>query len=293
MRRIERLHPMTLFLTMLCAVLPAMFCLNPIVQLISCLGALLLYLSVRESGRKKEWLWLILFCTVIIVLQPVFHHNGKTVLFYVNQNRITLEAVVYGIVTAFMLAGILIWCKSLSLVMTSDRVVYLVGRISQKAALICSMALQFIPRFRRQMQKIREQQKLLGLYREATLIDRIRGELYIFSATVTWAFEHSMDTADSMQARGYGTGKRTWYTQYYMHASDYLLSVSAIFLTVWIFVAYANGELTVTYYPQIGMPILGAAGWLAYAAYLIVCLLLPGYCFSGTVHERIVRHKSI
>lgn len=293
MRRIERLHPMTLFLTMLCAVLPAMFCLNPIVQLISCLGALLLYLSVRESSRKKEWLWLILFCSVIIVLQPVFHHNGKTVLFYVNQNRITLEAVVYGIVTAFMLAGILIWCKSLSLVMTGDRVVYLVGRISQKAALICSMALQFIPRFRRQMQKIREQQKLLGLYREATLIDRIRGELYVFSATVTWAFEHSMDTADSMQARGYGTGKRTRYTQYRMHAVDYLLSVSAISLTVWIFVAYANGELTVTYYPQIGMPVPGAAGCLAYAAYLIVCLLLPGYCFSGTVHEWLIRHKSI
>ena len=279
--RLERLHPLTLFLNLCCVMILAMFCMNPWIQMISCLGAVVLYLQVRGSRRKREWIWMVLFFVVMMFIHPLFNHNGKTVLLYINGNRITVEAFFYGAVTALMMAGILIWCRSLSLLMTSDRIVYLFGRISPKAALLCSMTLRFVPMFRRQVGKTRESQRLLGLYKEDTLLDKLRAELYVFSAVVTWAFEHSMDTADSMQARGYGTGKRTQYTDYRMRSVDIALSMAGIAITVWICIMYAGGTLNVTYYPAIRMPHTGGKEALTYVLYAVQCLLLPGVQFFG------------
>lgn len=284
--RMERLHPLTLFLNLLYAMLPAMFCMNPWMQLISFVGALALYFQVREGARGKEWRWLVLFFVTVTVIHPLFSHNGKTVLFYVNGNRITLEACLFGAVTAFMMVGILIWCRSLSILMTGDRVVYLLGRISGKAALLCSMALRFVPMFRRQLVKTRQSQQLLGLYKEGTFLDKLQAELRIFSAVVTWAFEHSMDTADSMQARGYGNEKRTQYTNYRIRFVDVLLIGVGALLVTWIGIVYAGGSMTPTYYPVVSMPESGWKEGITYVVYAVLCLMLPCVQLVGKIRLR-------
>ena len=290
MRYIERLHPVTIALTILCAAFPAMVCMNPVLQILSGMGAWLLYVLLRKKEKRKLPFGFLLFFLLVIMLQMLFQHNGRTVLFYVNQNRITLEALIYGSVTALMLMSVLLWCKNLSILMTSDRMYCLIGRFSQKMALIFSMTLQFVPRFRRQMQKIRAQQRLLGLYGEKTLFDKVRAEAYVFLATVTWAFEHSMDTADSMQARGYGTGKRTQYTDYRMRRADWLLILAAVMMFALTMLSYAKGVMTVEYYPDFRMHKPGTASengilFAGYGAYLIQSLLLPGYVLIKTAVE--------
>lgn len=282
MRYLERLHPVTIALLILGAAFPAMFCMNPVMQLISGMGAGILYAVLRSEKKAGRIHIFLVFFLLIIVIQMLFHHNGKTVLFYVNQNRITLESLIYGGVTAWMLASVLLWCRNLSLLMTSDRMYCLIGRFSQKMALIFSMTLQFVPRFQRQMKKIRAQQRLLGLYGEKTLIDKIRAESIVFLATVTWAFEHSMDTADSMQARGYGTGKRTQYTEFRMRLWDWILSVAAVVLFAVTMVSYVGGDMAVEYYPGFRMQWISAAKdairmLSGYGAYLMLGMLLPGY----------------
>lgn len=291
MERIDRLHPITIFIYFICAILPAMFSMNPLMQIISVIGAVTLYLPLRTGRGMKDWLFLGMFSIVILVVHPLFNHNGKTVLFYLNGNRITFEAMMYAIVMACMMFGILLWCKSLSLVMTSDRIIYLFGRVSKKAALICAMVLRFVPMFHKQMTKTRESQKLLGLYRENSLIDKVRAELYLFSAMVTWSFEHSMDTADSMQARGYGSGKRTQYSQYKIRRVDIelivIMSVNMIMLLMWM----GAGVLEMTYYPIMIVPDLEITQMAAYAAYLVLCLLLPGYQLWGNMRKGIKQWK--
>lgn len=282
MRYLERLHPVTIALLILGAAFPAMFCMNPIMQLISGMGAGILYAVLRSKKKTGRPYTFLAFFLLVIVIQLLFNHNGKTVLFYVNQNRITLETLIYGGVTALMLASVLLWCRNLSLLMTSDRMYCLIGRFSQKMALIFSMTLQFVPRFHGQMKKIRAQQRLLGLYGEKTLIDRIRAESIVFLATVTWAFEHSMDTADSMQARGYGTGKRTQYTEFRMRLWDWILGVTAAALFTVTMVSYAGGDMAVEYYPGFRMQGITASPnafrmLSGYGAYLMLGMLLPGY----------------
>lgn len=86
---------------------------------------------------------------LVAVTNPLFSHNGVTPLFYLNGNPVTLEAFVYGAAIAVMVVGVMLWCRCYSAVMTSDKFLYLFGRAIPKLALVLSMALRFIPMFKR------------------------------------------------------------------------------------------------------------------------------------------------
>lgn len=61
-------------------------------------------------------------------VNTLFTHNGRTVLFYINGLRITLEAFCYGLAAAAMLSAIVIWFMSFNLVMSADKLIYLFGK---------------------------------------------------------------------------------------------------------------------------------------------------------------------
>lgn len=275
----DRLHPITIFVYFLGVLTVAMFARHPFLQVVSLAGSLILD-RMLATGRSKagEIVWRIVFFLGVMIVNPLVYHNGVTVLFYLNGARITLEAVIFGVVMAVTLAGVLNWCRCLTRFMTSDRLIYLMGRISPKAALICSMVLRFVPDYRRQAVQIRQVQQQLGLYGRGSLPEKIRGECRVFSAMVTWSFEHSVNTADSMQARGYGCGKRTVYHEYRITRRDVLLILSALGLSAGIIAIHVLDKIQVLYYPEIRMDHANPWVWTCMICYLLLCLLLPGYC---------------
>ena len=68
--------------------------------------------SVLLKGRKAmrfNCLVLLPVILITVLLNALNVHNGVTVLFYLNGNRITLEAIVFGCVQAVMLCSAMIW----------------------------------------------------------------------------------------------------------------------------------------------------------------------------------------
>ena len=98
------------------------------------------------------------------LVNPLFSHNGKTPLFFMNGNAVTLEAVAYGAAMGVMVAGVLLWCKCYSILMTSDKFVYLVGRAMPKLAVVLSSALRYVPALKRQAGKVQRTQRAMGWY---------------------------------------------------------------------------------------------------------------------------------
>jgi energy-coupling factor transporter transmembrane protein EcfT len=99
--------------------------------------------------------------------------------------------------------------------MTSDKFVYLFGRIIPSMSLLLSMTLRFVPRFIAQIKVVSNAQKCVG--RDASnggVVQRVRNAITILSIMVTWALENAIETADSMKSRGYGLrrGRRSRYT---------------------------------------------------------------------------------
>ena len=61
------------------------------------------------------------------------------------------------------------------------------------------------------------------------MIDDIVGGGRVFSATATWALEYGIVTAASMEARGYGVGRRTRYSPYAFKHADIVLTAHISF----------------------------------------------------------------
>ncbi len=271
MRGFEHYNPIAIAFHMLLAAGIAMFCMNPILLLLSLVGALLLFL-IRNGRRqvKSHFAFLGLF-VMMALINPLFNHNGKTVLFVLNDSRITLEALIYGVVASGMVIAVLYWFRSFTQIMTSDKLLYLFGKLSPKLALVISMGLRYVPLFQRQAKKINGTQTALGLYKDDNIIDRTRGGIRVFSVMLTWALENGIVTADSMTARGYGVKKRSHFSIFRFRKGDILLLVISLVLGVLTCISLGAGALEVIYYPTF---VFAGASPMTYVGYISYALLV-------------------
>ena len=123
-------HPLVTLLYFGCVIGVSMFFMHPLF-LAETLLAAVFYSMLR--GDVKQFRFILLVCLPILfvtaVVSPLFNHRGVTVLFYLNGNQMTLEAILYGLAAAAMLVSVVVWFSCFSRVVTSDKFIYLFGRI--------------------------------------------------------------------------------------------------------------------------------------------------------------------
>lgn len=285
MRAFENYHPGAAAAYFAVMLLSAMFLSNPIMQAEAVIGGLLFCVMLIGGRKFREDLWFYIMLFILTAAaNPLFSHNGATPLFFLNGNPVTLEAVLYGVGLAATVVGTLIWCKCLSVVMTSDKLLYLFGKLLPKLSLVISMALRFIPMFVRQMKKVNSAQKAMGMYSGKSLFDRIKYRGGVFMAVISWAVENSMETACSMRARGYGAKGRSSFSLFKAEAADLRMFAATLVLGGITFAGAAAGATAFYYYPRItGIP--ASAGAVAVYAAFGALAVLP---FIIEVKERAV-----
>ena len=112
--------------------------------------------------------------------------------------------------TGVMIAAMLFWFQAYSKTMDSDDFLYLFGRRLPSIALMVTMIFRFVPQFHRRLQEIAAVQKTLGVSAgQGSLRQRLRAGGALLSALVSVTLEDSLQTADSMNSRGYGLGRKT------------------------------------------------------------------------------------
>ena len=267
MRLFSEYHPVVCAVYFLAVAGIAMFCFHPIILVTSLVGAVLWFLVRNGKNEVRSHLWFALLFAVSAIINPLVSHNGVTVLFVINDSPITAESAVYGLVAATMILAVLYWFRSLTQIMTADKLLCLFARLSPKLALVLSMGLRYVPLFTAQAKKIDRAQTGLGLYKEDNWIDRVRGKLRVFSVLITWALENGIVTADSMTARGYGVGRRTQFSVFRFRRADAAMLVLILALSALPVAAMVSGALTFSCYPAIVWPPvtpMSAAACIAY-----------------------------
>ena len=263
MRTFSTFHPFAAAVYFAAAAGVAMFSMDPVVVVGSLVGAVGLCALTGGLGKMRQQVWVLGLFVVLAAVNPLTHHDGVTVLVVVNDRPITLEACLYGLTAAGMVAGMVYWFRAFSHVMTSDRLLVLLGGLSPRLSLVVSMALRYVPLFGRQMKKVQQTQRALGLYREENLLDRCKGGLRVFSVMTTWALENGVITADSMAARGYGIGRRSHFRKTRFGARDGALTAMSLLLgglSLW-------GARHVAYYPRLVSDPMTLRIWTGYGAY--------------------------
>ena len=223
-------HPILNFFYFGVVLVFTMFNQHPVFLGVSYAGALaysVLLLGWRKT-LKHSFLMTLPGLLIVAFLNPMFNHYGVTMLYYIESsgNWVTLEALVYGIVLGAVMFVVIQWFSCYNKIMTSDKFIYLFGRIIPALSLILSMALRFVPRFINQLHIIRNGQKSMGRdTANGNILQRARHGLNILSILVTWALENAIQTSDSMQSRGYGLRGRTAFSIYRFTKRDKILGV--------------------------------------------------------------------
>ena len=219
-------HPLINFTYFVIVIGLSMFYMHPVFLVLSLIGSV--SYSIYLKGRKTVKVFLLGMlpvCLLAAVANPLFSHAGATMLFYLKDgNPVTLESIVYGLASGLMLAGVISWFSVFHEVMTSDKFMYLFGKVIPAFSLLLSMTLRFVPRFTAQIKRVAEAQQCIGRnVNNGNIFQRAAHGLKILSITTTWALENSVETADSMKSRAYGLRGRTNFSIYRFDRRDGML----------------------------------------------------------------------
>ena len=266
-------HPIINFGFFCCVIGIGIFLMHPVFLAIGMSAALIYSLMTGGRGSLKFCLCFLLPMIILIsVINPLVNHHGMTILFYTKNSYITLEALIYGIASGVMLASVLLWFSCCNKIMTTDKFIYLFGRVIPALSLILSMVMRFVPNYKMQLAKISDAQKCIG--RDAlsgSMAKKARHGSKIISVMFTWALENAVDTADSMRSRGYGIKGRTTFSIYHFDRRDAFAGVFIFASAAVVLIGAAFGRCSIEFYPYIAAADIDVFSLIVYIAYFMMC----------------------
>ena len=251
---------------------------HPIFLLISFVCAFIY--SIKRNGLKALVFNVILLpCVAAYAFYySSYNHFGVTVL---QQNMIgnnmTLESLVYGFVLGFVIAGVLIWFSCVYSVFTTDKVVYLFGKVSPRLSLFLAIILRMVPRIKKEAKKINTAQRGIGRgASQGNVFQRLRNSIRILSMLITWTIDSLTAISESMRSRGSLLRGRKAFSIYRFDNRDRAYVVGNFACLTVIFMAVMLKQTDILYDPRIIMTPITSMSYLFYAGYAVFCLMPLG-----------------
>ena len=276
MNEFKAYHPIVNFIYFVLVIGFSMFFMHPLCLFISLVCAFLYSVILKgKKAIKDNLIYMIPMMLAMIFINPLFNHEGVTILKYLpDGNPLTLESVLYGIFASVMIASVICWFSCYNSVMTSDKFIYLFGRVIPSLSMIFSMTLRFVPKFSAQLKTVANAQKCIGRdVSNGSIIKRAKHGLSILSVMVTWALESSVETADSMKSRGYGVDKRTAFSIYTFDRRDAIVLLCILFFGIYVFVGSLMGAMYFKYFPYMEGTEFSLFGMSVFISYIALCIL--------------------
>ena len=268
-------HPAINFIYFACVIASALLIDHPAYLAISFACA---FAYTAKLNRLKGILFglILIPCAAAFALwYSSYNHFGVTVLRQnLVSNNITLESIVYGLVLGLMVAGAMIWFSCVHAIFTTDKVVYLFGKLSPRLSLFLSILLRMVPRIKQQAKKLNTAQMGIGrAVNQGNIFTRIRNALRIFSMLITWTIDMLTNASESMQSRGSTLRGRTAFSIYRFDNRDRAYVV-ALFAAMTVFgmgmllkQGYARYEPAIRFMPVTALSVV------FYIGYAVLCLM--------------------
>lgn len=275
MNEFKTYHPIVNFVYFLFVIGFSCVFMHPVCLVISLLCAFTY--SVMLKGKKTVKTNLIYIIPTLLfaaLINPAFNHEGITVIEYLpSGNPLTLESVAYGLAAAIMIVSVICWFSCYNEVMTSDKFIYLFGRIIPSLSLIISMTLRFVPRFSAQLKTVANAQRCMGRdVSNGSIVQRAKHGLTILSVMTTWALENAIETADSMKSRGYGHPGRTAFSIFTFDKRDKKALLCIVILGIYTLAGKFAGGMYFRYFPSIKTNDFSIFEFSIFTAYFALCI---------------------
>ncbi len=215
MGRFNEFHPACSFFFFMAVLFLTVILNNPFYMIISLASAFIYSLMLSGKTAISSLKLIIPVILLAGLFNMLFTHYGVTRLFSVGDYDFMLESLMYGVSTGVMLGAVILWFTCYTEVITSEKFMGLFGGFVPNLALLFSMVLRFIPLMIKTSKEIKEAE--IGMGRE---VRGLKGSVNRFSCLASISLEKSIETADTMRCRGFGSKRRKPYTRYRFRVTD-------------------------------------------------------------------------
>lgn len=246
------LHPMLQFLYYIFMTILIMLFNHPFYLIICCIILIAINGIIEGWGKIiKRMKSILLLGSFIVVLNAIFVAEGATHLWTIWGMDIMLEPILFGIITTFMLMAILLLFATFNSTLNGQKFLYVFASFFQRTAFLTMLAMRFVPLLKSRLQEITDVQRIKGLsITSGKLRERIRSGMLFLQILLTWSLGEALDTADAMNARGYGIGKRSQYKPYLFEIRDGIKASILLGLFTCCIVGLFLGHGRITIYPE-------------------------------------------
>ncbi len=229
--------------------------------------------GAQLAGVREEVIralrWALPFALVFALLNPLWSHDGLTVVARLGEVGpfgevdVTLESIVYGLVIGLQIVVVLLATRLMSLCVDADELLRSSRRVSFHSALTAALATRMVPILAADSRRLAEAQRARG---------RSPQRLAIVGAVVGGALDRSLDVAATLEVRGYGSTRRAPRYRRPWSRHDLAFAASAAAIALLALFAHLAGVASFEPYPTIQVA-LGAPAALLCAALTVVALL--------------------
>ena len=267
-------HPIVNFTYFVFVIGFSMFFMHPVCLCMSLICGFTCLMMLKGKKGIKSLAYILPVLITAAIMNPAFNHAGVTVLGYLpSGNPLTLESIMYGLAAGAMLASVICWFSCYSEVMTSDKFIYLFGKIIPSLSLMLSMTLRFVPKFSAQLKTVANAQKCISRdTSDGSVVRRAKHGLTILSAMVTWSLENAIETADSMKSRGYGLPGRTAFSIFTFDKRDRNALLFILVSGIYIIIGSVAGSISFRYFPSVKTGGFSPYGISVFFVYFLLCI---------------------
>lgn len=295
---LQSFHPAVALVYLLVLLALSLLYENPLYLL-----ALLLLLALLIKGVDGIEAWEgflkigIFLMVMVMVINPLIIKAGATIIWHgpavplLGKLDISMEALYFGFASSIRLLIILsIFCLY-NLMVNPDKAMNVFSRAAGKSILMIALSIRMFPTMVRNLKRIKEVLQLRGIdFNKGSLRERIKKQSYLYNILLLSSLEDSMEIAESMQARAFGSGKRSVYSQNMFRPRDILCvggSLLALFAAIWGLL-YGCGQYN--FYPEADNLIKDRATFIVLSV-VFLYLSIPLILSEGWKNCRFLKSK--
>ncbi len=276
MNEFKNYHPIVNLMYFIVVIIFACIFLHPVALAIS-LFVSFAYSTVLKGRHTlvRSIVHAVPMLIIMALINPAFNHQGVTIITYLpGGNPLTAESILYGFAAATMIVSVIMFFSCFNEVMTSDKFIYIFGRIIPSLSLVFSMVLRFVPKFIDDIKKVTDAQRCIGRdVSSGSLIKRAVSGMSVLSVMITQSLENSVDTSDAMKSRGYGLPGRTAFSIYRFTKRDIKALITILILSAYVITGKLQGVLKFECFPYVDTAKLNIYALSVFAAYFILSAL--------------------
>ncbi|OPX87965.1 MAG: Energy-coupling factor transporter transmembrane protein EcfT [Pelotomaculum sp. PtaB.Bin104] len=295
---LQSLHPAASITFVAVLLVLAVICEHPLylagILLVSLLALWAADGLAAWQGYMKAAFWMVV---LVMAINPLINHNGNTVLWQgpclplYGRPVITMEAIAYGAAMSVRLLDMVSVFCLFNLIVHPDRFFGLFSIFARKSALVVALATRLFPVMFAALENIRDAQQLRGVdFSGGTLRERAVKGASLFNILLVSALEDSLQLAEAMHARAFGSGPRSRYRRDILRPRDGIcLAGNILSLAASIYIL-ARGLGNYTYFPELSRLCGGSFSLPALAA-VLGGLSLPALLSWGCNHCHYLKLK--